>query len=485
MSLRIEVAKNNIIFMAGNIVAALLSFIFSVVVARLLLTEQFGLFSFALVVMGFFTVFIDLGISSTLIRFMVEYIERKEDSRLGSLLCFFFKFRMALTLIVAMIMVTFSEQIAALIFNKSGEGLFITFAAGLLIVTSAFDFLNMVFIGFKNFKNMVVLRLSERILRLVFVVSLVLAGLKAAGAISGIILSSFVVMLVGFIFMRKYWHVFRAKGPAFEKGLLARFGFWVFIGAILSSFYIMTDAIMISILRPIAEVGFYSIALSWMTLVTYIVPISSVVMYPYFSSLKKSRNFDVIASSLKYTLIFMLPIGFIMSGFAVPIITIFYKAPFAPAASALSLLSLVSIFLVTSPLFIGYFYGIGKPKIPAAVITTAFMLNITLNYLMINAFGIWGAAAATLISRIIEAAIFICIITLVMKLGFRWKDMIKPIIASLMIYAIAFMMPISNLLQLVAYGILLLGVYTAIMVAVGGIKRGDISLIFSFLRRRV
>ncbi len=485
MGIRTEVAKNNIIYTVGNIAAAALSFVFSIIVARMLQPEQFGLFSFALVVMGFFVIFIDLGTNNTFIRFASDLFEKKQNSKVRSVLSFFFKFKMLLALLVGAIMLLFPGSISAGIFGKPESELFIVLAAFMLIANSAFEFMNMVFVAFKNFSYIIILRLVERVLRIGLVLALVALGLGAVGAVSGVaVVFAIVAVAGGVLIARRYRCVLNARGPEFRKKALVSFGFWAMVGATITNVYLVTDSLLISILRPVWEVGFYSISASWMTLITYLVPISYTVMYPYFSGLDEGSKFKALGNSIKYALIVALPLALLMSAFSSPIISILYGSSFAPAAEALRMLSLVSVTLVISPLLFGYLYGMGKPMVHTLFMVVFFGLNIGLNYFMINLYGIWGAATATLLARTLEIAVFIAFIRISMNCRFEWRDFMKPAIAALIIYIVASLWSIGDIYQMVAYGIALLAVYLGIMLAIGGISRSDIRRFMGMLFRR-
>lgn len=486
MGIRAEVARSNLIFTAGNVSAAILGFVFSIVIAQMLQPEQFGLFSFAIVVMGFFTAFIDLGISSTFVKFVSACMENGEKSKVRSLVSMFVKLRVVLTLAAGIAMVVFSEAIATSLFNKPGQGIYVMLAAGLLASNSVVEFANMVLLSFKRFGYIVGLRVLERVLRIVFAVSLVALGFKAAGAAFGVAIGFVLVGIAGWaVILGKHRDIFRAAGTRFSSGKLIGFGFWAMLGAVVSSLYVMTDVILISALRPIEEVGFYNIALSWMTLVTYVVPISSVVMYPYFSRFGAWKNFAALQNSIKYALVVALPLAFLMSAFSEDIIMFFYSGPFMLAAPSLGVLSLVSVTLVINPLLMGYFYGIGRPRIHTTVTWAVFAINIALCYVMIGLFGIWGAAAAMLASRLFEFSVLVSFIRVSIRMKFRWGNFVKPFVASVIIYVIASRLPVQSVVHLVFYGLALLAAYAAIMLAMGGVDKQDVRAVLGWARRSI
>jgi len=484
MGIKTEVAKNNIVYTVGNIAAALLSFIFSVVVARILQPEQFGLFSFTLVVMGFFAIFVDPGVSMTIIKFASESMERGENSKVRYFLRFLFRFKISLTILIGIFIAAFSSQISAYVFGKPDQGFFIVLAAVVLISNSLYDYASNALISFKNFRVMTALRIAERVFRISFVVLLVLIGLGAAGAALGVAAGFLAVGMVGVFWIRvKYRNVFVANGSPLNKAPLLAFGMWAFAGTTITSIYMQLDSLMISMLRPVQDVGFYSIASSWVSLIIYIIPISSIVMYPYFSGLGGSKSSEALRRSVKYMMIFVMPVAFLMSAFSASIISLFYTESFLPAASPLSLLSFVSIPLVFGPLLLSFLYGIGKPKLHTIIISFVFVLGIILNYFAIITYGIWGSAAAMLITRMIEMCLLAAAITLTTGAIFRLADIVKPLVASIFIYIMAVLVGASVLPQLIVYGVLLLLVYAGIMLAIGGIRKGDVMTVLGWIKK--
>jgi len=221
-----------------------------------------------------------------------------------------------------------------------------------------------------------------------------------------------------------------------------------------------------------------------MSLVIYIVPVSSTVMYTYFSSLGKTESFRALQKSLKYTLAAVMPVGFLMSAFSLPIIKIFYTQSYLPAASALGVLGLVAVPLVVSQMLSAYFYGIGRPKIHTCVVLAVFLVCVALSYTMISAYGIWGAGMAMLVSRLVEVSVLLVLILALTRKRIILNNIIKPVAASLAIYAIAFMLPVSGIIELVAAGLALLALYAGILLAIGGIERADVATLLGWLKRK-
>ena len=476
-----EIANNNMIFIAGNVAAAALAFLFNIMAAALLQPEQFGILSFAIVVMGFFTVFTDPGIGPTVTKFLASYIAKGERGRARSLVGFFISVRLGLTVAVAAVMLVFSTPLAAF-FGKPEYVTFIDFSAAMLLTSALISIAYTVLEGLKKFKIETAIKLFERVTRILFVFIFILMGMGATGAVVGVTLSFLLAGMIGMVLFRRKDDIFSAKKEPVEKSLLFSFGAWALIGSTINALYFSIDSIMVSALRPVIEIGFYSIASAWVSLATYITPISAAVMYPYFSSLSREKNTKALDRSIRYALLAAMPVAFLISAFSGTIISVFYKNSFMPASAALGVLSFVSIPLAIEPLMMAYLYGVGRPKTHTKIVSVIFAANILLTYFAIGAFGLWGAALTIVAMRLVEVALLLGAIYLKPARHFDIGVVLKPLAASLVIFAAASLIPVSGLVELVACGLALMAVYVGLMLVVGGIEKNDVTMALDWLR---
>ena len=254
----------------------------------------------------------------------------------------------------------------------------------------------------KSFRALFVVKTAERAGRLAISLLLVLLGWQATGAISGIVLAYVVGMAAGAVVIARSPLMHAGRGMI-NRQLLLQFGTWSLVHTTVAIMYTMMDAFLLSALRPVAEVGFFSIAFNWVTLVTYLVPLSSVALFPYFSEEGTAeRRGALFILSMRYTLLIVVPLTLLLLVFAYPIIRIFYGAPYVAAAGVLGVLGVVALPVVLNSLLASYFIGSGKPRIPALITGGALVAAVALNLFLIPLFGAVGAAAATVVVRFAE-----------------------------------------------------------------------------------
>ncbi len=458
---RSEVVESNLIFTAGNIVSAVLSFVFSIALARLLQPVDFGIFSFVTTVAGFFIVFTDLGTSSTVGRFVAHYIGGKEAGKAKAVFRLLLGYRTLLAGATGAGL-AFLHPVVAGLFGKPELGMYVLAAGAVVVASSLLDFFYSSVLSLKQFRSLFALRVVERGCRLLFATGLVLLGFGVAGAIGGLVLASAAGVAVGAAAIVRS-PAFRVRVQPLERRKLIRFGLWSLLHSVLIIAYSLVDALLLSALRPVVEVGFFSISFNWAQVITYFVPVSAVALFPYFSEGEGERSGSLFATSIRYTILITLPLALLVSAFSPSIIRLFYGIAYLEAVPVLSLLSLVAIPITISSIFTYYFIGIGKPRIPAITIATVFVAAVGLNLILIPLMGVMGAAIAMVAARYAEM-VLLAGVALRNGLRFPGRFIGMALAASLIMVAAALYLPTGSFFLLIASGVGSLLLYGALAI---------------------
>jgi O-antigen/teichoic acid export membrane protein len=482
MGLRKEITKSTAIYVFGKNLSAVLAFSLAIVLPRLLKPHDFGLYSFCLFIVGFSRIFLNLGLDETLIRFTANYIAQKRYDRAAVVVRTIFKYKFILTLVVGASISLFSDQIAGQIFNKP-EGSFMVFLAGfLLVLLGIYDFIASLFFGTKNMTGVSTIQVLQYFFRFIFAVGLVLLGFGIFGAVLGVIISFALTLLVAiFIMYRKHSFIFTEKGGDIDKRTIFTFSMWLFIILTVGGFYGLVDQAMISRMLKIEDIGFYKIGLSWMYAIMNVIPLSTQVLFPYFSSLDKSRLNILFSTSFRYAAMLIFPIAFLLSSLSEPFVIFLYGEEYLPVSPVLKVLAIVSVPVLFTTILFTFYSGIKKPEIIAKVVIVMVCVNIVLNYVLILEYGISGAAIATLISKIIEFFILFAIAVSRWKLAFSYLAFLKPLMVSVAGTAVAFNYNIVGIENAIIYAFAFLIFYVAAMWLVKGITHQDVEYLKSDL----
>ncbi len=161
------------------------------------------------------------------------------------------------------------------------------------------------------------------------------------------------------------------------------------------------DILMLGILRPMDDVGVYSIAIKLSNLVAFPLMVTNIVLAPIFSKYlsenKKEKLQKIVTQISSLAFLTALLIGgglFIFRSFILKQ----FGSQFTFGASSLVLLISGQLFSVFAG-SVGYLLMMaGKENLVAITIGIGIIINIILNYLLIPIYGMYGAAVATSIT---------------------------------------------------------------------------------------
>jgi len=398
--------------------------IFTIIIARVLFPELFGVYALALTIILTISTFTDLGLNSTITRYLAESLKiksKKKEIEARSRLSFLFNFKVLLTAVISFALFFLAETISIYIFKKPTLVLPLKIGAVYLFAISLQGFLSAIFVTLQKIKYNAISEFIFEFFRIglvvVFLYAYKTAGAQKVGNVFiALAISLFISCIFLFIFLLKKYK-FLISGEKFELEkkekvkLLSFFG-WLSISSISLIFFINIDTFMLGIFLPQAEfVGFYQAIFSIVGAVVAFVAFSGIFL-PIFTQMKKEnieKNFKKI---FHYLSIITIPAAIGLAFIIVPAMRLIYGPAYVPAQYGLAIFLaavLTSLFVIESAftaLYSTIFQAREKPKIPALLVVLAAIENIILNYFFIKIgisiapqYALVGAAAATLISR--------------------------------------------------------------------------------------
>ena len=218
----------------------------------------------------------------------------------------------------------------------------------------------------------------------------------------------------------------------------------------------------------------------------FLAPISF-VLFPTLSKLYDDNKIEEVKThlsySLRYFLMFAIPVTFGVSILAKQLLTILATSEFVPTGS------LVIPFVALSMVLSGFYSIIGmililvkKTKIYGLIWGMAALTNLSLNIVLVPYIGILGAAIATLISFAIATGITAYVAFRYLKFEIGWSFMLKSIAASVIMALIIWKLnPIGTLNVLVSISVGAV-VYFVILVLLKAIKSEEVGFLKDFFR---
>ena len=389
--------KNSFWLVAGNIVSKILRGGLIILAARILQTEGYGIYAYALSFAGFFTIFSDIGLSSLLTRELTKH--RGED--INSYI--------ATTFYVKIFLVALSVALTALVgphFTKIAE---VRTLMPIVAFLTAFDSMRGFFYSITRSANQMEIEARSILLTEISIDSLSVAALLIHPAASWVLFAYVIGDAIGCLAIgwrtRSIW--LPAMKKHFDKKLVKQIvgSAWPFaIMGLLGSFMINIDSIVIGWFRSTYELGLYAAAQKPVQLLYILPSLFSTGLFPIITKMAhQNEKKDVENATNKLfrgVILIALPITFGGIVLGQSLVNFIFGASYAGAALTFELL-----LLTLAPVFAGIVWGnvifaYDKQKIFIITSLVGAILNTGLDFILIPSYGLPGSAVATIISQL-------------------------------------------------------------------------------------
>ncbi len=237
---------------------------------------------------------------------------------------------------------------------------------------------------------------------------------------------------------------------------------WPFgVAALSGVLYTYIDSILLSIIEGTTVVGFYSAAYRLMLVVLFIPNTANTVIFPVMSKLFKSSSDSLKVINkryFKYMIIISIPMGFGTTLLADKIILLIYGTSYINSIIALQILIWTMVFTFVGASFVQVLQSINKQLIITKIAGICVIINIILNLILIPKFSFVGASIATVATEII---LVVYTTSLTYKLGYGIDNMdlgiylIKVLAATMIMSTFIFYFKSLNLFLLIIIAIFL------------------------------
>ncbi len=408
--------KNSIFQFSTSLTGKIGSLFFTILLARILMPELFGLYSLALATIVIFTSLSDLGITSATIRFISNAMGKHKNSSARAYIQYLFKFKIILIIIAGFILLAISWPISHYYYNKP---IFFALLAGIvyLFAYNLINFIDGIFNGLNQFKKPLVKEIVFQLLRLVLVPALALFSIKMAysrdiitlNLIASITICYILILIFYARIVRKNLLSLSKKSKKLshdEKSSIRGFIFNLSLLSLSGLIFGYIDMIILGHFVSASIIGHYSAALNLAGSIALLITFSTSLL-PIFSRLNGTQLQVGFRKVLNLVVILSL-IGFILSlTFAPLIIGIIYGINYTESINIFRLLAILLIVLPISALYESFFISQAKTKVIAKFLALSTLLNLVLNVFLVTyflryseSFAVFGASIAIIISRI-------------------------------------------------------------------------------------
>lgn len=421
--------KNMSWLMISQVIASICGFLWTILIARYLGVNDYGVLGFAISLTGILAITVDLGISTHIVR----HIATNYDSApkyLGN----------ALPLKSIFAIGTFILTLIILILMKSNE---LTIIVTLLftieiIIKSFINLLNGAFQAFEEGKFQGIGNSMLNIILFIFILISIFTDLGIFGISISYILANAIALIYCYYVLNK--HITKPKfeiDKSFCKKI-TMLSLPFAVTGILYSVYYSIDVVMLTNLVGDYATGIYNATYKLISVLTLFYSVYIAVIFPVMSRFFEDDEKLLVISyekSIKYLMLVMIPLSVATMFYSLDIIQLIYGHEYDAASSVLSIL-----IWTVGLLFIS---GAGNTLLNAShkeisvtkIYAIAAVFNIVLNFIMIPYLSYIGAAITTVLSDVLIVAIQTYVIY---KLGHKpnkklYYDLGKIIIGSVIL----------------------------------------------------
>lgn len=491
-ALRKEVLRGSFLTFISTWLSKIGGLIFTVILARFLMPEGFGLYSLVFSVAILFVTFADLGINQALLKYVSSSIDKNKEKASA-----YFKYLLGLkfkfAFCAAVLLLILAYPLSTYFFGKKEVFLLLVILSFYIFITAMQGLFESLF--YTNNKTSRILTKEiifqiTRIFIVFFIFILVKESNRVIGAISGIALSSLVAFFVTYYFYKKDFN-FRiykkVKLNDEEIKKIRTFIFYLTIVSMAGVIFSYIDAIILGAYLSLKFIGYYRAA------ITLIIAIAGILSFPgvfisALSKIKKQNLQDSFDKILKALMILAVPATIGLISLSKYFLVFVYGYEYLEANTLLILLSpFIFLFSATS-LFLSLISAREKAREFSLITFFCALLNIFLDYIAIKIFlpfsemhAAGGVAIATLLSWTIYFVFGVLILKNKLEIKFKFSYMIRPLIASLIMAAFLYFFNIyfTDLNVIIGVIEIIVGViiYFATLLILGEIKKEDIEFV--------
>jgi O-antigen/teichoic acid export membrane protein len=472
----VSAAKGGGITFAGKLFTFGCRLVITLLLARMLGVEQYGLYNLGLTALTMTAALAAFGLDTALVRYIAVYAGRRDEARVWGTLQIALGVSLALSLGLAAGLYALAEPIAVGVFGQPRLAPLLQVAA---VTVPFLTLLNMFASATQGFKKMQYATLArdvaQPLLRLVLTLALVVIGASAIGAVSIYGLSVAVAALILLLFLHRRLFSLRrplASGTRETREVLG-FSVPVFLSDLMTTFRDNIQTLLLGAMSTVASVGIFAVA-SQLNMVGHmfqsaVAASSRPIIAELYDRGEIARLGQMYRITTKWTLTLNLPVFLTLVLFPEQILAVFGNGFVAGAPTLVLLAWAIMADISTGQCgIILDMAGRTGWKLVNSIVRLG--LSLALSGVLIPAWGVFGAGVATLATVALVNLMRVLQVFLMFRLLPYDASFVKPLAAAaaglLAALTLGPLLPASPLSAL-AQGATLFGVYAATVLALG------------------
>ncbi len=484
-------AKGSFDLLWGLIVSTVISAVGTIFIARLLGSDEYGLYTIVLTVPIIIGIFRDWGVNSAIIKFIAQFRAEGRTDELRSIFLTGLLFEVAVGLVLSIASLFIADFLAVSVFNRPLIAPLIQIASLSILAGGLINSATAVFTGYERMKLNSIMLIIQSIIKTATIIGLVIVGLGSTGATIGFTVGTIIAGLIGLALIRIIYAQLpkpisnKQEIKAYLSAMLMYclpLSIGTLIAALLTQFYAFL--LPVYYLADNVQIGNYGIAINFVVLITFFAQPVTTMMFPAFSKLDAQKDKESLRNifrySVKYASLLVVPAVALIICLSEPAVETLFGTSYMTAPLYLALFAIQYLYTALGGLSIGGFLnGQGRTNFTLKMNLLTGAIGFPLGYLLIMNYGVLGLITITLVASLPSLLLALGFIKKSYGFTVDWGSSARILISALLSAAVTYFA--ISMFYFAAFVELLLGVciFAAVLVPsmllTGSINRSDIA----------
>lgn len=314
------------------------------------------------------------------------------------------KMQLFFSLILFILYYSFAGQLATLL-NDPGMAPYLRLSSFIVPAYALHALFVGYFNGLKEYGKQSLMVILYSVFKIVFILGFALTSYALYGAITGFIISSVAVLVLGFYFV----HSSDKRLPVSDNGhsmvsakTILDFATPIVFYSVATNLIMSFDLFFVKAYLTDMDAGIYSAVSTISKVPFYVIAGIYGALFPAISSMSvhndRSQMTLQIIKSVKYSMLILVPSTLFVVLFSRQVLSFLFSDQYSAGSTALGVLTIGMGFFGLFSLFTTVINGSGQPRVSMIMSLLVLVLDIFLNQLFIPPYGVVGAAMATCVA---------------------------------------------------------------------------------------
>jgi O-antigen/teichoic acid export membrane protein len=483
-------AKGSFHLLWGLVISTVISAIATIFIARLLGSDQYGLYGIVVIAPTLIGVFRDWGINSAMVRYTAQFRSEDRASEVRNIIVSGIIFEIILGMALSAVSFALSGYFAVNVFHRPELTSLIQIASISILAGGLINAASAAFTGIEKMELNSLMLILQSIVKTVIMIVLVIMGFGSSGAVLGYTISMVIAGLIGVTLV---WTQYKnlpelsnakLEIKAYIKSMLS-YGMPLSVSTIIGGFQAQYYAFLLPIfyITDNTAIGNYGIASTFVVLIAFFATPITTMLFPAFSKLNPQKDkqtlLNVFQFSVKYASLLVVPVAALVMCLAEPAVSTLFGETYSSAPLFLALLALTYVYPAFGSLSVGNFISSqGKTTFILYLTLISAVIGLPMGYILIMQFGVLGLIITSLLTGIPNTIISLYWIRKHYELTVDWRSsgkiLLSSAIAAALTYVLILELGFSSLIRLIIGVVFFTLVFVVAVLVTRTINKSDI-----------